>query len=911
MRRSDCENPQLEHLVLELTAPRNGNIMIHMLYRPLHRTSEELEQFFSAFHASLQTSIPLSSGTIILGDFNAKVKAWGVSTSDDVAGLRLTSSLDDLGLLQLVHSKPTRYSATGATSSLLDLVITGAAHLLSNINVLDPVSDHSPVTLNLLWNHSPQKMSPQQYYDYPRTDFGALRASLRLSPLLECMAGAETVTGAWAALEMYILNAIATHIPLRTTKKHIASQPWYTPALHRFHKHKNRLFCKAKRSHSVEHWTAYKLARNAYQTKLRNAKKQYFQHMSSSLDKEGNSRAWWQKAKRIANINTSHQPIPDLVHNDSAVDSDLGKANVFAELFEQQCTPSHTTDNPAVQQLPEATRFVLQPLSQLEVYRALCKLPASKSTAGPVTNRILRECASVLAPSLTYLFNTSINKHELPGAWKIGTVHPLYKGKGSRKDASSYRPITLLPAISKLLDQLIASQFARFLQNNGIIASQQYGFVPNKSTVDQLIDLTTRIAANLDGNTPYDVAFLDFAKAFDKVPHPVLLTQLSSLCSASALEWFRGYLCGRSLNVKVRTAVSQMKPVRSGVPQGSHLGPLLFLVYINSLPSAIANSSPACNVYLFADDSTLGQKRTHPDDSSLSKAIEDASQWARAVGGTFNSSKTVVVPFSPSNKTFVVPFSSSRMNAPDPTLPQSEPANVVKCHRHLGVLLDSHLQFRDHIQHVTTSFRQKAVLLCYMTRRLTSTVIHRLYTTYVRPRAEYAAPIWHPHILSRDANALERIQARIARNILQARGERSAFTESKEELFRRADLPSLGWRRRISCLVHFFHVVHTNRETLEEYGYALSNSDRRPMYFLLPANAGNHTRSAFLHKTCRSWNSLPSSIRSMSSKKNFRTAIQVLFEDYKYRPSSFFCRSSLAHCTFHVVSELYLLTLLS
>eukprot|EP00117_Sycon_ciliatum_P042002 scpid30462/ scgid30624/ Probable RNA-directed DNA polymerase from transposon BS; Reverse transcriptase len=866
-RRTDLEC-KLEHICVEFIESQNSRKnTFHMFYRPPHRSSAEKHDFFVSFQSTIANALSASGTTVILGDFNAKLRQWNATDVDTAEGKQLAGLLDDLALQQIVRNTATRYSATGSQSSLLDLVITDAEHRISDLEVLDPLSDHCPIIFKYLsGKHTPKHPPPRFVPDYANTDFQSLRQKLSSLPLRECMLGASTIESAWWAWESCITQAIASCLAYRrVSSRRQQTKPWFTPHLHHLHRQKQRLFRAAKRHQTVAYWLTYKAQRNAYQNQLRNAKTLYFKRLSENIHDEQDAHLWWKKAKTLANISCKKDKVPDLTCEGYTAQSEPEKAEMLAKVFERQCTPAHGTGPiPAPADDCPNELFSLPVLAESSVYRVLRRLPQHKATGGNISNRILREIAPCITSSVTNLFNASLTLGEFPSAWKLGTVIPIFKNKGNPCDPSNYRPITLLPAIAKALDKIVATKFGHYLEVNNIIVPEQFGFVRDRSTVDQLIQLTTKIASTMDKRIPYDAAFLDFAKAFDKVPHDVLLQQLGTICDAPATSWFKNYLDTRTFSVRVQHHLSSPRPVKSGVPQGSHLGPLLFLVHINSLPSASKRNQHA-DVYLFADDTAVGQARTKGT-SPMETALQDTFAWADRVGGTFNPSKTVVISFAEEGAA--------------ETIRGIQPSTS---HRHLGVLLSETLSFQEHIEQTISKFRQRCVLLCHMADRLTGDIVRKLYLTYVRPTAEYAAPVWdwESSLSAAQRLTLERLQARVARTVMRLERCPCPSDEPKSSLFKQLGWPSLSWRRKIACLMEFFHLVTTQPELFEAAGYCPTRSRRRQLAFTLP-RVGKHAGRSFLFFTATVWNALPADLRATAPQSLFHSHICTHFSDTKH-----------------------------
>ena len=246
--------------------------------------------------------------------------------------------------------------------------------------------------------------------------------------------------------------------------------------------------------------------------------------------------------------------------------------------------------------------FSFRLLNDEDVLKKLMSLNVWKSAGlDRISNRVLKECAEIFTSPLTHIFNLSLKSGTFPSQWKKGLVCPVYKNKGSRSDVKCYRPITLLPCASKVFESFVRDQLQMHCLENAAIPDDQFGFLPKRSTVWQLLSTIDDWEETLDNGYRVHACFLDMAKAFDKVNHDLLLHKLRSVGVYSLeLKWFSSYLHGRSISTVVEGVKSSRSCISSGVPQGSVLGPLLFLVYYRDLPSVTSSSTA-----MFADDTQL------------------------------------------------------------------------------------------------------------------------------------------------------------------------------------------------------------------------------------------------------------------------------------------------------------------
>ena len=695
-------------------------------------------------------------------------------------------------------------------------------------------------------------------------------------PILQAIQGTENIDCALAVWENMIMAVLQHRVPTREIRIKSQRKMWMTSELYHLSKRKFRLFNIARSTRSADDWSKYARFRNFCTSRFRSAKANFLRrkHEEISSATDGSHR-WWTLAKKLARITTPRDAIPKLCTAEHTATTDLDKATLLANFFAEQCTSaSPQEDMPgAPLPLPENhPTFDFPPISELTVLRTLQHLPVNKSTADPLlTNLVLRECAPVITPSVSNLFNLSVSTGIFPAMWKQATVVPLFKNRGKAEDPTNYRPVSLLPALGKALDKIQTTHLLRYLVERKLISPHQFGFMPQKSTTLQLLYLTDRWFRALERGKNITAVFLDFRKAFDRVWHPGLLYQLSTLgISEWSVKWLTSYLSERQISVRVGSTKSEYKTISCGVPQGSHLGPVLFIVFINNLPSTVSIPTEIYgdNTTLHHEHSKLPSCSTYP---ALQEAIDRTEEWAESWHGKFGHAKTRILS---TNKDIM-------LDALTPTM-EGQAVTVTDNHRHLGVVLSEDLKWSKHAQCILAAASKRAGLLRVMARDLPLPVASILYVYYVRPVLEYASPVWHGSLREEDAMSLERIQASVARSLLQA----DWFTP-KEELFRQLGWPALRWRREITSLTMFHKLLHSRPEPLSEclfqYASATSaRSRRKPFQLLLPHTRTTRYRESFFYRSALLWNSLPHNIQSLKNSKSFRDALEDHHQSYKF-----------------------------
>lgn len=325
--------------------------------------------------------------------------------------------------------------------------------------------------------------------------------------------------------------------------------------------------------------------------------------------------------------------------------------NQFKSVFTAP-TPEADHDLPTdTTQMPVFTirRGVLAQLKTLNLYKA----------TGPddISPRLLKELAETLADPLTDFFQKSLTRSEVPQDWEMARVTPLFK-KGDRYMASNYRPISLTCVTCKVLEHIVTSQLTRFLENNNKLNKYQHGFRSKRSCESQLTEMVCDISKMMDDGQEVDAIFLDFSKAFDKVDHVNLIQKLKKIgANDQTTNWIKSLLHGRTQTVVADGHSSSPCEVTSGVPQGSVVGPILFLVYINDLPDSVTSTSR-----LFADDTLIYSAREHHHQLQKDVAALEAREAEWKV--EFNPLKCEFVKFTRKKNTLQTTFTLHHTQIP-------------------------------------------------------------------------------------------------------------------------------------------------------------------------------------------------------------------------------------------------------
>ena len=437
---------------------------------------------------------------------------------------------------------------------------------------------------------------------------------------------------------------------------------------------------------------------------------------------------------------------------------------------------------------------------------------------------------------------------------------PIYK-KGDRQDPSNYRPVSLTAVPCKVLESLIRDQLLVHLAEQGLLSDHQHGFRPRRSCSSQLMEVLEAWTGELEHSKPIDVVYLDFRKAFDSIPHSRLLVKLRSYgVSGKLLTWIEAFLTGRKQQVVVEGSHSPWTEVASGVPQGSVLGPLLFLIYVNDLPDVVH-----CDMKLFADDAKLYSSVTSDGESALLQADLGAlASWSATWLMPFNQDKCKVLHIGHANQAFQYEM-------------DGVPLGSTSLEKDLGISIDSELKFREQ----ASSAVAKATKILAVIRRsfalMDKVTLPMLYKSLVRPHLEYGNLIWGPFNRA-DQRIIERVQRRATRLV------ESIRKEPYEERLRILELPSLYYRRRRGDMICTYQLFHGGIDADPRSFFTLAEGYTRGHPFKIQKSpaVSRVRRSSFAIRVVNDWNSLPAEVVCAPSVNAFKARLDVHWAHIRY-----------------------------
>lgn len=570
----------------------------------------------------------------------------------------------------------------------------------------------------------------------------------------------------------------------------------------------------------------------------------------------------------------ARKSIPTTLTLDSqSSNTDFGKATLFNVYFHSVFTISDFT-LPTMETVNDPSLNNIS-ISEDDVFSALSSLDASKAT-GPdgIGPRLLRSCALALYIPLHHLYSLSLHQHYIPRDWRIHNITPIFKS-GDKTSVKNYRPISLLNNCSLVLERIIYDKVSSFLVES--IVTSQFGFLKKHSTLQQLLILLHDVFNSFDKNAQTDVIYLDFRKAFDTVPHKELLQKLWSIGVAGELwQWFEAYLSSRYQRVCLNHCYSGFLHVISGVPQGSILGPLLFLVYINDIQTSLTSK-----LLLFADDTKCYRKIKSPSDTVLlQQDLDLLVDWCDRWNMRFNSSKCVHVTFSKNRPSFVSNY----------TLMESE-ISISDQAKDLGVLFSSNLSWCNHYSKVISgAYKILGLLRRTFSKSISVKAKKTLYLTLVRSHFIYCSVLWRPYLI-KDIKALEAVQRRSTKFILQD------YDMDYKNRLKKLNMLPLMMYFELADIMFFVKSIKapTNRFDINKFISFSSTSTRYATNLKLNHcfSSSNHARHFYFNRLPRLWNALPVFDLTQSDITIKRKLYEFLFNHFT---TNF---DPINTCTFH------------
>lgn len=865
-RRWDLVSPTADHneiVVVEVSIPTLPKMALVGYYRP--STDNNIEAVYN-FQFTMNRILDAGFENVcVMGDFNLPNLdiVTGVPNNNNFHCNMYYDIFQDANLAHIVtcptHEKGNR----------LDLLLTSRPEFFGEVNAEEGLfeSDHFVINFTIKAGRPKSNRAPRFAFNYTKADWHGLRRALGQANLENTVN--DTVDQACETWTKTVIDIISRYVP-KIRIRDINTPPWIDGEVIHMSNKKQTTWRRAKRTNSTESWTKYRRLRNDLRNLVHAKYNQYIKKLSDNMS--SNPKRFWGLLK----AKTRNRHIPDTIkHRDTCASTPVDKANAFNRCFYSNFSPTDDSEN-----LPEVHAFVnpnlgIIELSVAEVHQILATLDPNKAT-GPdeISGKVLKECADELAPSLTKLFNLSLSQGIVPREWKFANVVPVFK-KGDKHLTDDYRPISLLSLVSKVLERAICNRIQDEVIH--LISILQHGFLKGRSTVTQLLTVLHEINQTLDNSGQTDIIYMDFSKAFDSVCHRLLVHKLRSFgFHGTLLKWFESYLNNRHQRVVIEGESSQWLPVLSGVPQGSILGPLLFLLYVNDISDCVSANSV---IGLFADDAKMIRSIHSLNDClALQNDLDKLCEWSKKWKLDFNVGKCKLLTVAR-----VVKF--AHLYYLNETLLER-----VKEFKDLGVTITHNLSYTLHIKQKVAK-ANKALGMIRRTVGPNAPVKTKriLYMSLVRSTLMYASPVWS--CTKTDMELLEKVQRRATKFILKD------YDSTYEARLRETNLLPLSYMREIDDLNLYFKSRHNfcdldirHIAPLHEHTHTHFTRTQQDKNKLLAKRTKTwHADSFYSNRIVRLWNPLPENIRNTVCTNRFIQPFKAkLCKHYMYKRDTYF-----------------------
>jgi len=784
---------EFESLFIEVHDVANKNVIVGEIYRVPNTSEQKTIDMYETIIKKIQSR---KLNTIIGTDQNFDyLKIDQHKNIQDLFNIFLNN-----GLVPTI-TKPTRITSNSAT--LIDNLYVSVRHneiIQSGIICMD-ISDHMPIFMFVGKSNSNNNNQPLLIKKRQLTECALQTIVNKLSNTDWNYLNNKSVNDAYQHFSNELDNIIEHAAPIKTIKipaSKVIRDPWMTSGLLKSSRTLNNLYKKKLgKDKTHQNFTKYRSYRNKYNELKRITRQNYYNEVFQKY--RHNAKNTWSVINSLIGRSNDKSTISETFKiNDINISNHDQIAEEFFDFF-TKVGPQYAREIPRSKYHPmhymqnrNQTNMFMAPTDVHEITKIIDSLK-NKSSSGhdKLTSSFIKQIKNEIAKPIEILVNKSLESGVVPDLLKLAKVIPIYKSK-NKQLLNNYRPISLLPIISKILEKIMHKRLSGFLSSQGILYPSQYGFRNKHSTIHAVNEFVNDTIDSFEKKQCTLGVFLDLSKAFDTIDHKILLSKLECYgVRGIALDWFRNYLQNRKQYVQFKDSKSTVHNIPCGVPQGSVLGPLLFIIYTNDLPNCLS----LCKAILFADDTTvyLSSSDTNYLYRSVNNDLESLKDWFRANKLSLNISKTNYVLFrhnetyTPSNLTIKIGNELI------------ESKSVVKF---LGMYIDYKLEWHEHIKCIKNKMSSGSYAINKVKHLLSCKHLTTLYYSLIYPHLDYGITLWGSthttHI-----KQLTIMQKKVIRNISGAN-----YNDHTDPLFRKLKIIKLNDLYEMNVAKYMYALSH-------------------------------------------------------------------------------------------------------
>lgn len=848
--------------ILWVHVKRKQSFMLGVIYRSEYTDVMKVtEDGESKIEENVRKATEISDRIIITGDLN-------IDISDDNSNLtkELKNIYGSYGLTQLVK-KPTRIDSKSGRPTIIDHVWTNTDHnLINRVGTFIGVSDHlgTYIKLNLKKQVAEvKKIKHRSYKNYdPQLFSNDLLENVTNSNIKQHIESRD-VNSSTEELIKIIQQTADQHAPLIETKVGPKKNyiPWYNDELKNIIKQKNELIA----DNYLYGLKSFKIRINALSNRIshlkRKLKKKYITEKLTEF-KDYPKKCW-----KIINLITNRTKIKDTVEPDTINQNTANSHNKYFATIGLEIQKKLQI-NTQIDDLTDLAGFTFKPETDDSINKVINIIRKDVATgADEIGAKLIKDAKNVLTPVLVEIINLGYQLAVFPDCMKKATIKPLHK-KDDPDKISNYRPISILPTLSKVFEKAATDQLVEYLEKNNLLSKHQHAYRRGHSTQTCLAEVINYLYKLIDQKKYAAIVSLDLSKAFDSISHSLMLNKLAKQnLSTLTLHWIKSYLSNRKQRTKFQKYLSEEEPVAAGVPQGSIIGPLLFLCFTNDISEVFREK---CKIVAYADDTQLLVDATSLNQlvKNIENIITVAQKWYTKNSMKNNIGKTEVLIINSRKENLI--NTSIKIKAEEESI-SLKPKSYIKI---LGILIDDQLNWSKQVNNVKSKSLNSIRNLHRVNHLLPTKLKVNLYNALIAPHFDYADVVWG------GCGKINSQKLQVAQNFAAKSITGNRKYDSATDSLRKLKFLNLHQRRTIHETVYThksllqLHPANTNTDYLQQR--PTSNTRHSTMGKLnLPKHRTSKFQNSPLYRTIKSWNSCPDNIATDNIKTH-----KTLFQKY-------------------------------